>query len=138
MKKHTNDYEVSSGNVFADLGVANPEERLAKAELARQINTLIKQQGLTQAAAAELLSIDQPKISALSKGKLSGFSLERLFRFLNILGQAITITVAPKKRSTTKASVTVAITTPIKKSPLKKQPTSSPTSKAIHARKKSK
>lgn len=137
MKKHTKDYELSSGNVFADLGATNPEERLAKAELARQINILIKQKGLTQAAAAELLSIDQPKISALSKGKLSGFSLERLFRLLNILGQAITITVAPKKRSKIKASVTVAITNTIKKTPLK-QPSSSPTSKAIHARKKSK
>lgn len=137
MKKHTKDYEVSSGNVFADLGAINPEERLAKAELARQINILIKQKGLTQAAAAELLSIDQPKISALSKGKLSGFSLERLFRLLNILGQAITITVAPKKRSKIKASVTVAITNTIKKAPLK-QPSSSPTSKAIHVRKKSK
>lgn len=81
------DFETSSGSVFADLGASNPEERLAKAKLAMQINILIKEKGLSQKAAAELLGIDQPKISALYKGKLAGFSLERLFRFLNILGQ---------------------------------------------------
>jgi len=70
---------VSSGNIFADLNVQNPEERLAKAELARQINKLIKQRGFTQVAASELLQIDQPKVSALNNGQLSGFSLERLF-----------------------------------------------------------
>ncbi len=79
-------YEISSGNVFADLGLPNPEERLAKAELALQINRLIKKKKLTQIAAAKLLDIDQPKISALNQGKLAGFSMERLFRFLNLLG----------------------------------------------------
>ncbi|MFH1831723.1 MAG: helix-turn-helix transcriptional regulator, partial [bacterium] len=79
-------FEQSSGNVFADLGLPNPEEALAKAELARQINFVIKKQKLTQKEAALLLGIDQPKISALISGRLSGFSLERLFRFLNELG----------------------------------------------------
>lgn len=83
MKK--NNYTISSGNVFADLELPNSQEMLAKAELARQINRLIEKKELTQVAAAKLLEIDQPKISALSKGQLSGFSLERLFRFLNIL-----------------------------------------------------
>lgn len=86
-------YEESSGNVFADLGLLNPEERMAKAELAIQIRRLIKEKKLTQAAAAELLEIDQPKISLLMQGKLSGFSLERLFKFLYKLGQNITINV---------------------------------------------
>ena len=84
MKKNK-DYDISSGNVFADLELSYPEERLAKAELAYQINNLIQKKKLTQIAAAELLDIDQPKISALSTGKLSGFSLEMLSRFLNIL-----------------------------------------------------
>lgn len=82
MKKNK-DYEVSSGNVFADLGLPDSGELLAKAELARQINNIITSKKLTQTAAAALLGVDQPKISALSKGKLTGFSLERLFRFLN-------------------------------------------------------
>ena len=88
--KKKNNYIVSSGNVFSDLELPDSQEMLTKAELARQINHLIEQKKLTQSAAAKLLEIDQPKISALSKGKLSGFSLERLFRFLTILGQPIT------------------------------------------------
>lgn len=100
-------YSISSGNVFADLGVSNPEERLAKAELAYKINHIIKEKKLTQAEAAKLLNIDQPKISALSKGKLTGFSLERLFRFLNDLGQDITINITPVKRSKTKAHLII-------------------------------
>ncbi len=87
--KKKDDYTISSDNLFADLGLPNPEERLAKAELARQINELIEQREFNHIEAAKLLDIDQSKISALSKGKLSGFSLERLFRLLNILGQDI-------------------------------------------------
>ena len=88
----------SSGNVFADLGLPNPEERLAKAELARQIAHLIKKKKLTQVQAAKLLDIDQPKISALLKGKLAGFSMDRLFKFLIALDQDIDIRIHPKPR----------------------------------------
>jgi predicted XRE-type DNA-binding protein len=94
---HKKEYEISSGNVFADLARDNAEEQLAKADIAREINRLITAQKLTQAAAARLLGIDQPKISALKTGKLSGFSLERLFRFLTILGYDITIKVGPPR-----------------------------------------
>src|ERR1700722_3277170 len=106
MKKNKN-YTMGSENIFADLELPNPEELLAKAELARQINTIIKHRKLTQVAAATLLDIDQPKISALSTGKLAGFSLERLFRFLNILDQSIMIKVSPKTKSKKSATVTV-------------------------------
>ena len=71
------DYIVGSGNVFEDLAPASrrgPRE----AELARKIAALITKSGLTQAAAAELLNIDQPKVSALVRGRLAGFSLDRL------------------------------------------------------------
>lgn len=102
------DYEVSSGNIFADLEVSNPEERLAKVKLAVQINHLIEAKELNQKDAAKLLGIDQPKISALSKGKLAGFSLERLFRFLNILGQDILIEVGPKTRTKKKPNISVS------------------------------
>ena len=89
------EYETSSGNVFADLGIENPEEALLKAELALQINEIISRKKLTQKSAAAVLGVDQPKISALMNGKLSGFSIERLFRFLNDLGQDITINIQP-------------------------------------------
>ncbi|WP_044881943.1 helix-turn-helix domain-containing protein [Neochlamydia sp. EPS4] len=90
-------YEESSGNVFADLGIENPEEALAKAELARQIAKLIKKKKLKQKQAAEILGIDQPKISALIRGRLRSFSLERLICFLNELGQDVTIMISPAK-----------------------------------------
>lgn len=96
MSKKSAYYE-SSGNVFADLGVENPEEAFVKSELARQIAKLIKKKKLTQKQAAEILSIDQPKISALIRGRLRSFSLERLIRFLNELGQDVSIMISPTK-----------------------------------------
>jgi predicted XRE-type DNA-binding protein len=111
-KKVTNpaekiEVEIGSGNVFADLGLPNPEEALAKAVLANQICETITQRKLTQAQAAALLGIDQPKVSALIRGKLSGFSTERLFRFLNALGQDVEIIVKPRRRSAERASTRV-------------------------------
>jgi len=97
--------EPSSGNVFADLGLPNPEERLAKAALAFKINQLINQKKLTQKSAAELLDIDQPKVSLLTSGRLSGFSFERLFRFLNKLDQSITINVETMMPSEKKRTI---------------------------------
>src|SRR3990170_7161255 len=119
MKKDKN-YQVSSGNLFADLGIINPEERFAKAELAYQINTLIRKKNFTQEEAAELLGIDQSKVLTLSKGKLSGFSLERLFRLLNILGQDIVIKVIPKIRSSKKADLSVNVSRFKKKIPVRR------------------
>lgn len=133
MKKKI-DYEISSGNVFADLGLPNPEELLAKAELALQINRLIKQKKLTQVEAAKLLDIDQPKVSQLAKGKLSGFSLERLFKFLNLLGQDITIKVS-KAKTRKRANVIVDLPR-VKRSPIIKRPFDSANATAIHAKKK--
>jgi predicted XRE-type DNA-binding protein len=80
---------------------AKPEEALAKAELANKIIVLIREKRLTQAQAAKLLGVDQPKVSALLRGNLTGFSLERLMRFLLRLGQDIRITVhaSPSRRS---------------------------------------
>jgi predicted XRE-type DNA-binding protein len=87
--------EESSGTVFEDLELHNSEECLAKADLAIQINKLIKKRKLKQKEAAVLLGLDQPKISALSRGRLSGFSIERLFRLLAILNQDIEIIIKP-------------------------------------------
>ncbi len=89
------DYTVSSGNVFADLGMANPDEANTKAELAFQINSLIESRGLTQTEAAAVLGVNQPKVSALRCGRLTGFSIERLLRFLAELGNDVQIVVTP-------------------------------------------
>ena len=83
----------SSGNVFAYLGLLDSDELLIKAKLADQISDIIAQRKLTQTDAAELLGVDQPKVSALVRGKLSGFSVERLFRFLNVLGSNVEIRI---------------------------------------------
>jgi predicted XRE-type DNA-binding protein len=91
--------QASDGNVFADLGIENSDEFLVKAELARKISSIITKQQITQAEAAEILGVDQPKISALINGKLSGFSTVRLFRFLNALGRDVEIVVKPKSCS---------------------------------------
>lgn len=93
--KATAPIERSSGNVFADLGLPHPEIALAKAKLVQRIRELIRERKLTQAAAAELLGIDQPKVSGLVRGRLDGFSIDRLFRFLNALGQRVEITLTP-------------------------------------------
>jgi predicted XRE-type DNA-binding protein len=85
----------SSGNVFEDLGLPNPEELLIKAQLAHQISELIEMRHITQTDAAKILGIDQPKVSALMRGKLSGFSIDRLFRFLNALGNNVEIRITP-------------------------------------------
>ena len=101
-------YVIGSGNVFADLGVARPEEALAKAELAHKITTTIERRGLTQAAAAKLLEVDQPKISALKRGRLAGFSLDRLVRFLVLLGNDVEIVVKAHRRSARSARLMIA------------------------------
>jgi predicted XRE-type DNA-binding protein len=99
------DYFVGSGNVFADLGLLHPEEHLAKADLAQKIITVFRERRLTQIEAAKLLGVDQPKISALTRGRISGFSIERLLRYLVLLGHDVEITVRsrPGSRSRSRA-----------------------------------
>lgn len=96
---------IGSDNVFADIGVPNPEEALLKAQLAYQLNQVIQQRGLTQAATAEILGIDQPKVSALRTGRLRGFSVERLIRFLTLLGNDVEIVVQPVSHAQGEARV---------------------------------
>ena len=81
--------------MFADLGLPNPDLALAKAELVQRIRDLIAERKLTQAKAAKLLGLDQPKVSALVRGRVEGYSIDRLFRFLNALGQQVEIIVRP-------------------------------------------
>jgi predicted XRE-type DNA-binding protein len=84
----------SSGNVFADLGLPDADTLMAKSVLAIHIKRVIKARGLTQAKAAAILGLDQPKVSAITGGRLDGFSTERLMRFLNELGCDVQISVS--------------------------------------------
>jgi predicted XRE-type DNA-binding protein len=96
----TIEVEEGSANVFADIGLRNPEERFTKAALAIRIADAIRSRRLTRANAARILKIDQPKISRLLRGQLSGFSTERLIHFLTLLGRDIEIVIkrAPRTR----------------------------------------
>ena len=83
----------SSGNVFADLGLANPEEHLAKAQLARELRRLIEAAGLSQRQAAKRLGVDQPKVSAILRGQLKDFSTERLMRYITAFDHDVVISI---------------------------------------------
>ena len=98
----------SSGNVFADLGVTNPEEKQTKVRLAVAINQIIQGRKLSQAAAARRLKINQPKVSALSNYQLDGFSVERLMKFVTALDRDVDIVIRPKSRKIGRIAVTAA------------------------------
>lgn len=97
----------SSGNVFKDLGLPNPDELLVKAELVRHIGEIIDKRGLTQTDAAKLLRTTQPKVSAMLRGKLDGFSMERLIRFLNALNRDVEIVVREIPRGRKRGNVSI-------------------------------
>jgi predicted XRE-type DNA-binding protein len=97
----------SSGNVFADLGLANPDELMLKAELVDRIDELISARQLTETEAAELLGIDRSTLSALMRGKLSAFSTESLFRFLNALGSNVEIRITANSKPNVRAGTHV-------------------------------
>ena len=99
------EYETSSGNVFEDIGIEKPDEYQHKAMIAARIYSIIQSRELTQAQAAKILGVSQPKVSALKNGILDGFSIERLFKFLHLLDQDIDIVIQPKKGSVASFSV---------------------------------
>jgi len=100
---------VGSSNVFSDLGLPDADELLAKAQLASAISDIIDDRQLTQAAAADLLGTTQPKVSNLACGRLEGFSLERLARFLNSLDRDVEIRVKPRPRSRDRSRIRVTV-----------------------------
>lgn len=106
-QKKAMEFEESSGNVFADLGVARPDEALAKSWVALEIGRVIKHKRLTQVQVAKLLGIGQSKVSLLLRGYLTNFSLERLFRFLNDLGQDVVISILPSKKKSRHGSTRI-------------------------------
>jgi len=101
--------ELSSGNVFADLGFEDSEERLLKAKLATKIAQLIEKKGWTQNQTAQRTALDQPKVSRLLRGQLSGFSADRLFAILNRLGHSVEVRISAKERSPEKSHTSVMI-----------------------------
>jgi predicted XRE-type DNA-binding protein len=96
-----------SGNVFADLGFANPEQELMKAELTLQLYRIIKQRGMTQTQAAKALGVKQPHVSLLMRNRGGSFSVGRLMEFLTALGQDVEITVRPTRKQHGEMSVTL-------------------------------
>ncbi len=101
------EFSVGSGNVYVDFGFSNPEEAKTKAELAMLISNIIKEKRLTQQQAAELMNIDQPKVSKIIRGLLSEFSIERLLKFVLSLGFDIEIKPKPHKLKNTLPSMHV-------------------------------
>jgi predicted XRE-type DNA-binding protein len=99
---------VSSGNVFEDLGLADSGELMAKAKLAAQVSSILQHRHLTQAAAAEILGITQPRVSDLARGRLEKFSLASLLQFLLLLDRDVEIVVRKKPRSRKRAHLSVA------------------------------
>src|SRR5438128_222498 len=88
-----------TGNVFADLGFPDAAERQAKLRLAHALNQVLEAQKLSQAEAANVLGVTQPKVSALRHYKLAGFSVERLMNLLTALDQDVEIVIRRKPRS---------------------------------------
>jgi predicted XRE-type DNA-binding protein len=98
----------SSGNVFADLGITNPEEKQTKVRLAVAINHIIQSRKLSQMAAAHRLNVNQPKVSALSNYQLDGFSVERLMNFVTALDRDVDIVIRRKSQKNGRISVIAA------------------------------
>jgi len=96
-----------TGNVFADVGYSDAEERQAKLRLAYALNQVLEQRKLTQAEAAKALGVTQPKVSALRHYKLAGFSMERLMTLLTALDQDVQIVIRRKPPSRRAARIRV-------------------------------
>jgi predicted XRE-type DNA-binding protein len=99
--------EMGTGSIYAELGLKNHEEMETKSNLVMEISKIIKKRKLTQAQAAEMFGISQPKLSELLNGRFRGYSVERLIHFLNELGQDVDIVVKAKPRNRNKARVNV-------------------------------
>jgi predicted XRE-type DNA-binding protein len=105
-----NTIEKSCGNVFADLGVDDPDDMQAKAQLALAILNLIEERGLTQIEAAQILGTDQSYISRLKRGReLRKFTFDRLMNWLIKLDHNITLTVKQKSQNQENGYIQVAV-----------------------------
>lgn len=98
----------SSGNVYADIGVAQPEAMLAKAQLAQRVGSIIAARKLTQREAAEIIGVPQPKLSNILRGQFRGVSEAKLMDCLLRLGNDVQIVVKPARRKSSVGSLSVA------------------------------
>ena len=99
----------SGGNVFADLELPDADERMLKAQLAVQIRRFIEEKGWTQTEAARAVGLDQPKVSSLLRGRLSGFSVDRLLSILNRLGHSVEVRISAEEHDPDKAQTLVTV-----------------------------
>jgi predicted XRE-type DNA-binding protein len=97
-KRKIEAYE-GSGNVFADLGLPNPEERLLKSSIVIKLRRLIRERDLTQVTAAKLIGISQPELSRLLRGDYDDYSAGRLMKMLTVFAQAIEIVMQPHRKA---------------------------------------
>jgi predicted XRE-type DNA-binding protein len=97
----------SSGNPYADLGMADADNRLAKARLAQKITAVMHERGLTQIQIAEMIGIDQPQVSRIARGQLKDFSLDKLLELVRRLDLDIEIRVIPNPEPTRPARIAV-------------------------------
>ena len=97
-KKKKIEFEESSGNIFADIGLDNAEELLIRAQLGHSVRMILDKRGLKQREIGNLLEIKQPEVSKLMNGRYTLFSQERLIGFLNNLDQRVTIKIAPRRK----------------------------------------
>lgn len=112
MKKTDTTFEPSSGNVFADLDLAMPEELQAKARIAHLIAQIVSKSHMTQKEAAEVLRLTQPKVSMIMSGRLEGFSLERLILAMTALDRDVEIRIRKKPRTREQAHLQVVYSSP--------------------------
>ena len=105
----TANFEIGSGNVFADLGLADAETLLAKVQLASEICAIITERDLTQQEAATLASLSQPKISAIQNRQMQGFSVERLLKVVNRLGHSVEIRVSRRSSAPERTGIRVVV-----------------------------
>ena len=107
MRKDIKVYEDGSENVFADIGVRDPEDSLVRAKLAKQIVEIIEKKRLRQSEIGDILGVDQSKVSKLVRGRISGFTSDRLLRFLNRLGCDVRIEVRRPRSTRVRGKVSV-------------------------------
>jgi predicted XRE-type DNA-binding protein len=99
MKKRRSKVEEGSGNIFADLRLPDAEDLLLKSKIVVELHRLIKERRLSQTTAAKLIGVSQPDLSNLLRGRLRGYSTERLMRMLTALNQDVEITVRPHRKA---------------------------------------
>jgi len=108
MTRKKPEYEMGSGNIFADLGLKDADELLTRAKLGHTVRMILEKRGLKQKEISELLKINQSEVSKLMNGKYHLFSEGRLFGFLNKLDQKVTVQISPRQKDDNPQEVVLA------------------------------